>query len=73
MSWGQIVALVFALILLIPGGCFLVNGFGMLQDRQMSDVGGWLLTIGVVILAVVIWLGRFALRKPPTPPSQPPV
>ena len=32
MTGGQIAALIFALLLLLPGGCFLFFGIGMLTD-----------------------------------------
>ena len=66
-------ALFFATILLLPGGCFLVVGFGMLADPYLSGLSPYLIIKGLVILAVAISLGFFGLRKPPTPPSQPPV
>ncbi|HEV3176492.1 MAG TPA: hypothetical protein VGZ72_10910 [Stellaceae bacterium] len=74
MSGGQIAALVFAVILLIPGGCFLVFGIGMLTDNTgYSNVGPPLLLTGLAILSVVGLLGWVAFRKrnPPQPPSPP--
>jgi membrane protein implicated in regulation of membrane protease activity len=70
MSGGQIAALVFGVLLLIPGGCFTVFGIGLLNDRGSYQLGPPLLTIGVVILAVVGLLGwvAFRKRKPPAPP-----
>jgi len=34
MTGGQVAALIFALLLLLPGGCFLVFGIGMLNDAS---------------------------------------
>jgi len=71
MSGGQIAALVFGVILLIPGGCFTVFGIGMLGDPQSYNLGPPLLIIGLVILAFVAFLGwvAFHKRKPPQPPQ----
>jgi len=65
MTGGQIAALVFALVLLLPGGCFAVFGIGFLADND--SFGGLLLLVGIVILSVVGFLFRFAFRrlKPP--------
>jgi len=73
MSGGQITALVFAVILLIPGGCFTVFGIGMLGDSQSYNLGPPLLIIGLLILAFVAFLGWVAFHKgkPPQPPDQP--
>ena len=56
MSGGQIAALVFAVILLIPGGCFTVFGIGMLGDPGAYGLGPPLLIIGLVILVFVAFL-----------------
>ena len=73
MSGGQIAALVFAVILLIPGGCFTVFGIGMLGDPGAYGLGPPLLIIGLVILALVAFLAwvAFHKRKPPAAPDQP--
>ena len=74
MSGGQIAALVFAVILLIPGGCFMVFGIGMLGDTSgYASAGPPLLIIGLVILGIVGLLGWVAFRKrtPPGAPGQP--
>ena len=67
MTGGQIAALIFALLLLLPGGCFLFFGIGMLTDSQLSDTGGLLLVVGIVILAVMGLLFWLAFRKRPPP------
>jgi hypothetical protein len=66
MTGGQIAALIFALVLLLPGGCFAVFGIGFLTDND--SFGGLLLVVGIVILSVVGVLFRFALRRR-QPPS----
>jgi membrane protein implicated in regulation of membrane protease activity len=75
MSGGQIAALVFAVILLIPGGCFTVFGIGMLGDPGSYGLGPPFLIIGLVILAFVAFLGwvAFHKRNPPGSPDQPKV
>src|SRR5436190_16997241 len=67
VTGGQIAALIFALLLLLPGGCGLVVGIGMLTDSQLSDTGGLLLVVGIVILAVMGLLFWLAFRKRPPP------
>jgi membrane protein implicated in regulation of membrane protease activity len=69
MTGGQIAALIFALLLLLPGGCFLVFGIGMLNDRQFYDTGVMLALIGIGILAVMGLLFWLAFRKRPPPGS----
>ena len=59
MSWGQIAALILAILLLFPGGCFLFFGVLVTEDRQYRDVALLLLPIGFVILGlagVLFWL-----------------
>jgi len=69
MTGGQVAALIFALLLLLPGGCFLVFGIGMLNDRQFYDTGVMLALIGIGILAVMGLLFWLAFRKRPPPPG----
>ncbi len=73
MSGGQIAALVFAVILLIPGGCFLVFGIGMWGDPGAYGLGPPMLIAGLVILSVVGLLAWVAFRKrrPTQLPSRP--
>jgi hypothetical protein len=61
MTGGQIAALIFALVLLLPGGCFAVFGIGFLADND--SFGGLLLVVGIVILSVVGSLFTFAFRR----------
>jgi len=70
MSGGQIVALAFGVILLIPGGCFTVFGLGMMGDPGAYGAGPPMLIVGLVILAFVAFLGwvAFHKRRPPAPP-----
>jgi membrane protein implicated in regulation of membrane protease activity len=67
MTGGQIAALIFALLLLLPGGCFLFFGIGMIGESHMGDVGGLMLVVGIVILAVMGLLFWLAFRKRPPP------
>jgi hypothetical protein len=58
MSGGQIAALICAIILLLPGGCFLFFGVAVLPP---------LLLIALIILGLAAWLFSFAFRRPPLP------
>jgi hypothetical protein len=55
MSGGQIAALICAIILLLPGGCFLFFGVAIFPP---------LLLIAVLILGLAAWLFSFAFRRP---------
>jgi hypothetical protein len=87
MSGGQIVALIFAILLLLPGGCFLLGGMNsMVPSRGSTCVSGCrgisdsliLLPVAVAILSVaglLFWLA-FRRRSPapgevPQTPSDP--
>lgn len=67
MSGGQIAALIFGIILLIPGGCFTVFGIGFLGDSSAYNMGPPLLIIGLLILAFAAFLGWVAFHKRPPP------
>jgi len=69
MTGGQIAALIFALLLLLPGGCFLFFGIGTIGESHMGDFGGIMLVVGIVILSVMGLLFWLAFRKPPPPPN----
>jgi len=56
MSGGQIAALICAIILLFPGGCFLFFGAAILPP---------LLLVAVIILGLAAWLFSFAFRCSP--------
>ena len=73
MSGGQIAALIFALLLLLPGGCFLVVGIGFATDenRQFSDAAPLLLGVAAAILALAGLLFWLAFRHRPGPGSSP--
>ena len=58
MSGGQIAALICAIILLLPGGCFLFFGVAALPP---------LLLIAFIILGLAGWLFSFAFRRLPPP------
>lgn len=70
MTGWQVVSLIFGLILLLPGGCFLVFGVGMLTDSSgYASVGPPLLLIAFLIIAVAVlclWIA-FRRRNPPPP------
>jgi len=76
MTGGQIAALIVAILLLLPGGCFLVFGVGFLFDQHSyADVAYVMIPIGLGILALAGLLFRVAFRRrragrgePPPPP-----
>jgi membrane protein implicated in regulation of membrane protease activity len=72
MSGGQIAALISAISLLLPGGCFLWVGiFGVFRDNP--SVSPPLLTVAAVILALAGLLFWVAFqRRAPSDTSGPP-
>ena len=76
MSGGQVAALIFAILLLLPGGCFLLFGIGFATDEKYWDGGVVLLLIAAGILSLAGLLFWVALRRrrlaqggPPEPPQ----
>jgi LPXTG-motif cell wall-anchored protein len=72
MSGGQVAALLFAIILLLPGGCFLVLGISLTTDRQYADMAFVALPIAAGILALaglLFWAAFRRKRNPDTPPN----
>jgi hypothetical protein len=61
MTGGQIAALVCAIFLLLPGGCFLALAIGYMTDPDASS----LLLIAASILAVAGLLFWVAFRRRP--------
>jgi membrane protein implicated in regulation of membrane protease activity len=78
MSGGQIAALLLAILLLLPGGCFVffgivfLNGLGLSEHPQSDKFDPTLLLIGFGILAVVALLFWVAFRRRPSDTSGPP-
>jgi Ca2+/H+ antiporter len=64
MTGGQIAALIFAVLLLLPGGCFLLAGIafstGQYQDVSASHM---LLAIALAFLALAGLLFGVAFRR----------
>lgn len=80
MTGGQVAALIFALILLLPGGCFFILGAGMTiewSDSIDKSLGPLALVVGVGVLSLtglLFWVA-FRRRRPPEsgrPPAMPP-
>jgi membrane protein implicated in regulation of membrane protease activity len=69
MTGGQIAALILAIVLLLPGGCFLIFGISLLSDPQVSDAAPLALLVGLAILAVMGLLFWVAFHKRPPPPG----
>jgi len=80
MSGGQIVALIFAILLLLPGGCFLLFGIGDAnKSRQYTCVSGCgtpdylvMLPVAVAILSVAGLLFWIAFRRRSPAPGEVP-
>ena len=76
MTGGQIAALIFAILLLLPGGCFLIMGIAFLgeHDRIARDVAPVALIVAAILLAITTLLFWLAFRRrrfiPGEPPSQ---
>ena len=73
MTGGQIAALILAILLLLPGGCFLIVGIGFLFDQHSyADVAYVLIPIGLGILALAGVGFRIAFRRRPEAAESPP-
>ncbi len=67
MSGGQIAALIIAILLLLPGACFLIFGIGFATDNSgYSDIALLLLPIAAAILSLAGLLFWLAFRRRPT-------
>jgi membrane protein implicated in regulation of membrane protease activity len=69
MTVGQVLALLCAIVLLVPGSCFVIAGIGMLTEGYFSG-GADGLFLGMPILAVVgllLWVAFRRRRRPPGP------
>ena len=69
MTGGQIAALIFALLLLLPGGCFVILSISLLNDPHLSDAAPLALVVGIAILGVIGLLFWVAFRRRPPPPG----
>jgi hypothetical protein len=73
LSGGQIAALIFAIVLLLPGGCFLIAGIGFATDTTgYASVALLLLPIAAAILALAGLLFWVALRRRRPGPGETP-
>ena len=68
MRRGQIAALIFAILLLLPGGCCVFFGFIFLhgfnpEGHRSGDLDPSLLLFGLGILAVAVLLFWVAFRR----------
>jgi hypothetical protein len=68
VSGGQIAALIFAILLLLPGGCFLFFGIALTPGTAVS-APSLVLLIGIAILALAGLLFWVAFRRRPPPPG----
>jgi hypothetical protein len=72
MTGGQVAALIFAILLLLPGGCFLVFGIGFATDRQFYDVSFVMIPLAAAILGLagfLFWIAFRRRRGPGGPPG----
>ena len=69
MTVGRIAALLLAIVLLLPGGCFLYVGIGLTGDSHMRVAAEQMVTVGIVILALIGLLFWVAFRKRRPPPG----
>jgi hypothetical protein len=67
MSGGQVAALIFAILLLLPGGCFLLAGIVVATDSQFAEMAFVALPIAAAILGLAGFLFWIAFRKRPNP------
>ena len=69
MTVGRIAALILAIVLLLPGGCFLYVGIGLTGNSHMRVAAEQMLIVGIVILALIVFLFwvAFRRRRPPGP------
>jgi hypothetical protein len=64
MTLGQIAVLVFAILLLLPGGCFMLFGISFALDTaQFAELAFLLIPIGLAILALAGFLFWVAFRR----------
>jgi hypothetical protein len=76
MTGGQVAALIFAILLLLPGGCFLIAGIAIATDRQFGDAAFIALPIAAAILGLsgfLFWIAFRRRPRPGAPPANPPV
>jgi hypothetical protein len=74
MSGGQIAALVIAILLLFPGGCFLLVGFAVATERQIADIAWLPLSIAAAILGasgLLFWVALHRRRSSAPPTAAP--
>jgi hypothetical protein len=79
MTGGQVVALIFAILLLLPGGCFLIAGIAVATDPRYWDASFFAFPIAAAILGLSGFLFWRAFRRkhlsvlPPNSGGNPPV
>ena len=72
MKAGKVVAVITAVVLLLPGLCFTVVSFDVLGGRNSQGLGLVVLMIGLGVLALAAWLFWIGIRRtqPLPPPSR---
>jgi uncharacterized membrane protein YjjB (DUF3815 family) len=76
MKAGQVLVIIAAIGMLVPGGCFLVGSIAAFSDPNAISLGIVVLAIAAGFLALSVYLFRLAIRwnrplapKSPEPPS----
>jgi len=70
MNAGQVIGLIFAILLLLPGGCFLAFGIGFTIDKDSYPLGLLLMGISGIVLAMagLLFWAAFHRRNAGRPP-----
>jgi membrane protein implicated in regulation of membrane protease activity len=76
VTGGQIAALIFAILLLLPGGCFLFVGAAFMtdDDRIAQSAAPVALIVAAVLLGIaglLFWVAFRRRRNPGAPPASP--
>jgi uncharacterized membrane protein YjjB (DUF3815 family) len=73
MKAGQVLVIIAAIGMLLPGGCFLVVSLGVFSDPHSIGLGLLVLAIAAGFLALSVYLFRLAIRwnRPPASASPP--
>jgi hypothetical protein len=69
MKAGQVITLLCALVLLLPGTCFGVVGVMVVTDPSGLGWGFLSLLVSAVFFALVVWLVRVVIRWNRPPPA----
>jgi uncharacterized membrane protein YjjB (DUF3815 family) len=71
MKAGQVLVIIAAIGMLVPGGCFLVGSLAAFSDPNAIGLGLVVLAIAAGFLALSIYLFRLAIRWNHPPATKP--